>query len=59
MGGLVISDFQVTLANSMGTKKSFGIQAVVIMAALFLILALNVWGKRMRVGSGKLDFKTT
>jgi hypothetical protein len=56
-GGFIISYFQVKWANSMGTKKSFGIRAAIVMAAFFLIVVLKGWGKRMRVWSGKLDFK--
>ncbi len=57
-GGFIISYFQVKWANSMGTKKSFGIQAAIVLLAFFLILVLKVFGKRLRVWGGKLNFQT-
>jgi hypothetical protein len=58
-GGFIISYFQVTWANAQGTKTSFGIQAAICAAAFLLIIGLQIWGKRLRVWAGGLDFKTT
>jgi hypothetical protein len=57
--GFVISYFQVTWANAQGTKTSFGIQAAICAAAFGLIVGLQVFGKKLRVWSGGLDFATS
>ena len=58
LGGFVISYFQVKWANSMGTEKSFGIQAGICVFAFLLIIGLQVFGKRLRILGGKLNFHT-
>lgn len=57
-GGFIISYFQVTWANAMGTKKSFGIQAAICVFAFGLIIVLQIYGKRLRILGGKLNFQT-
>lgn len=57
-GGFIVSYFQITWANAMGTKKSFGIQAAICVFAYLLIVFLQVFGKRLREKSGPLRFKT-
>ncbi|KAK5653437.1 hypothetical protein OQA88_8922 [Cercophora sp. LCS_1] len=59
VGGFIISYFQVRWALSQGTKISFGIQGAVCAAAVFVIIALQIWGKRLRVWAGPLNFATT
>jgi len=58
-GGFIISYFQVTWANAMGTKKSFGIQAAICAGAFLMVIALQVYGKRLRTASGSLNFHTS
>ena len=58
LGGFIISYLQVRWAKAEGTERSFGIQASLCMLGFFLILGLQVWGKRLRVWSGRLNFKT-
>ncbi|KAI1175213.1 major facilitator superfamily domain-containing protein [Nemania sp. FL0916] len=58
LGGFVVSYFQVTWANSEGTKASFGIQAAICFAAFSLVVLLMFKGKAMRVWSGPLHFAT-
>lgn len=57
-GGFIVSYFQVTWADAMGTAKSFGIQAAICLVAYFLVISMQVFGKRMRERSGHLRFKT-
>ncbi|TKA70092.1 hypothetical protein B0A55_08026 [Friedmanniomyces simplex] len=57
-GGFIISYFQVTWANAMGTERSFGIQAAICLAAYFLVVIMQVFGKRIRERAGPLRFKT-
>lgn len=57
-GGFIISYFQVSWANARGTEQSFGIQAAVCAAVFLVIVAMQVWGKRMRRWSGPLRFVT-
>ena len=57
-GGFIVSYFQVQWAQSLGTEVSFGTQAAIVGAMFFLIVLLQVWGKRMRHWAGPLQFKT-
>jgi len=59
LGGFVISYVQVRWALKTGTEISFGVQAAICVAVFFIIVALQIWGKRMRVWSGRLHFKTS
>jgi len=58
LGGFIISYFQVTWAEKQGTKKSFGIQSAIVAASFGLIIILMVFGKKLRVKSGALNFRT-
>lgn len=58
LGGFVISYFQVTWADAQGTKASFGVQAGICAAAFAIVIVLLVFGKRMRVWAGPLNFAT-
>jgi len=59
IGGFVVSYVQVRWAKATGTEVSFGVQAGICAAVFILIVALQIWGKRMRVWSGMLHFKTS
>ncbi|KAL1850430.1 hypothetical protein VTK73DRAFT_9680 [Phialemonium thermophilum] len=59
LGGFIISYFQVTWANAEGTRVSFGVQGGICLAAFGLIIALMIWGKRLRLWAGPLNFATT
>ena len=40
-----------------GTARSLGIQAAVVVAAMLVFVgSLQIWGKRMREGQGKIEF---
>lgn len=58
LGGFVVSYFQVSWAAASGTRVSFGIQAAIVAAAFSIIVVLMVFGKRMRVWAGPLNFNT-
>ncbi|KAK3938172.1 major facilitator superfamily domain-containing protein [Diplogelasinospora grovesii] len=58
IGGFIISYFQVTWAESQGTRLSFGIQAAICGAAFILVLIMMRWGKAMRLWAGPLNFAT-
>jgi hypothetical protein len=58
LGGFTISYVQVRWAKASGTERSFGIQAAVCVAVFAIIVILQIYGKRMRVNSGRLHFKT-
>lgn len=58
-GGFIISYFQVTWAQAQGTKTSFGIQAAICAFAFFLIVGLQLFGKKLRVRAGPLGFQTS
>lgn len=57
-GGFIISYFQVTWAQAEGTKVSFGVQAAICAGAFLIIVALMVFGKKIRVNAGPLNFAT-
>lgn len=58
VGGFIISYFQVRWAEAQGTKLSFGIQGAVCAFAVVFIIALQIWGKKLRVWAGPLNFAT-
>lgn len=58
LGGFIVSYFQVTWATAQGTKVSFGIQAAICGGAFLIILALMIWGKKLRMWAGPLNFTT-
>jgi hypothetical protein len=58
LGGFIISYFQVKWATAQGTKMSFGIQGAICAAAFLFVVVCMVWGKRMRVWAGPLNFTT-
>lgn len=58
LGGFIVSYFQVTWATAQGTQLSFGIQGAICAAAFLIILSLMIWGKRLRVWAGPLNFTT-
>ncbi|KAJ4983007.1 hypothetical protein SVAN01_11502 [Stagonosporopsis vannaccii] len=57
-GGFITSYFQVTWAQALGTKVSFGTQAGICAFAFLIIVALQVFGKRLRLKSGPLHLPT-
>lgn len=58
-GGFIVSYFQVQWAERTGTEASFGTQAGICAAMfLFFVVTLQIWGKRLRMWAGPLDFKT-
>jgi len=58
-GGFIITYFQVQWAQDMGPQKSFGTQAGIVGAAFILIIILQVWGRRLRLWAGSLNFETS
>lgn len=58
LGGFVVSYFQVRWAAAQGTRVSFGIQGAICAAAFAIVVVLMVYGKRMRVWAGPLNFNT-
>ena len=46
-GGLFVTYFQVSWANSVGPRTSFGTQAGICAGAFFLVLGLQMYGKSM------------
>jgi hypothetical protein len=58
LGGFVISYEQVKWAKASGTERSFGVQASVVAFVFFIIVFLQLYGKRLRTWSGRLHFKT-
>jgi len=59
MSGFLVSFFMVPWALAQGTVRMFATMAAVVFAAALVVVALMVWGKRLRAWSGPLDFKTS
>ena len=57
-GGFIISYFQVEWATNEGAKTSFGVQAAIVGGAALIVIALQIWGKKLRIRSGPLNFHT-
>ncbi|KAF2993748.1 hypothetical protein E8E13_001001 [Curvularia kusanoi] len=57
-GGFIISYFQVTWAQALGAKVSFGTQAGICAFAFLIIIALQIFGKHLRLKSGPLHLAT-
>lgn len=57
-GGFIIGYFPVPWAKNMGQIRSFGIHAAICCGDLFLIIFLQVYGKRLRAWSGPPQFQT-
>ncbi len=58
LGGFIISYFQVRWAAATGPQGSFGAQAGITAGVLILVVVLSVFGRRIRMWSGGLHFKT-
>lgn len=58
LAGFIISYFQVKWAAASGTERSFGVQAGICVGVFFLVVACQIWGKKLRMWSGRLRFKT-
>ena len=56
LGGFIITYFEVDWILSMGTEKALAIQAAILAAAFGFVIILQVFGKRMRVWQGKIEF---
>ena len=58
LGGFIVSYFMVEWAEKQGTIRQFGTMCGIVGAAFFIVLGLQVWGKRMRIWAGPAVFKT-
>jgi len=58
LGGFIISYLQIRWAKAQGTEKSFGVQGAIVGFVFLMVVFLQLYGKRLRVWSGRLHFKT-
>ncbi|KAJ5171871.1 hypothetical protein N7492_004464 [Penicillium capsulatum] len=58
IGGFIVSYFMVEWANKQGTIRQMGTMSGIVGAAFLIVLALQAWGKKMRVWAGPARFKT-
>lgn len=54
--GFMATYIQIDWVRSVGAAKALGVQAAVTVASLFLIVALQVYGKRLRKWQGRMVF---
>ena len=57
-GGFIVSYFMVQWANNEGTVKQFGTMTGICAFAFLMALALQFYGKRLRLWAGPVKFKT-
>ena len=58
-GGFMVTYVQVEWATKVGTAKSFGTQAGIVVAVfVLLIIPMQFYGKRLRQWAGPLNFNT-
>lgn len=58
LAGFIVSYFMVDWATEVGTIRQFGTMAGIVFAAFLILLALQVWGNRLRAWSGPVHFNT-
>lgn len=58
LGGFIVSYFMVEWAEKQGTVRQMGTMCGIVGAAFFIVLALQVFGKRLRNWAGPAEFKT-
>lgn len=58
VGGFIISYEQIPWAAKAGTKTTFLVQAALCVVGMLLMIFVQIFGKRMRLWAGKLDFQT-
>lgn len=56
--GFIISYEQIPWADAVGTRTTFSIQAGLCVVGLLLMIGLQIYGKKLRMWSGKLSFHT-
>jgi len=54
--GFMATYVQIPWVTRLGAKKAFGIQAGITAASIFLILFLQIYGKRIRAWQGRMVF---
>ena len=57
-GGFLVSYFNIEWAAKQGPARSFGTQAAICAGAFLLVVALQSWGRRLRLWAGPLKSKT-
>lgn len=56
LGGFIITYEQIRWAKSVGTEKSLGTQAGIVVAAFLIVVVLQFFGKRLRNMQGRMEF---
>ena len=56
MGGFMATYVEIDWVTASGLVRTFGAQTGIVAAAGLLILALGVFGKRLRRAQGRMDF---
>ena len=58
VGGFIITYFEINWVLTMGAEKALGIQASIVAAAFGFIVVLQIFGKRLRLAQGSVNFAT-
>lgn len=57
VGGFIIVYFEIKWVQAMGSIKALAIQAAIVLCAFFIIVFLQVWGRKLRHWQGQITFK--
>jgi hypothetical protein len=55
LGGFIVNYFELGWVKAMGAEKALGIQAAIVMADVGIIVVLQVFGQRLRLGRSKAN----
>lgn len=58
IGGFMSTYVEIDWVDSSGPVRAFAAQAGIVVAAGFLVLALGLFGKRLRSAQGRMEFAT-
>jgi amino acid transporter len=58
LGGFIITYFEVNWVLSQGAESALGIQAAIVAASFGIIVILQIFGKRLRLAQGSVNFAT-
>ena len=55
LGGCILSYFELKWVKAMEVEKALGIQAAIVLATFAIIIVLEVFGRRLRLGKADTD----
>lgn len=56
MGGFMATYVEIEWVQRSGLEKAFGVQTAITVASIFIVLFLQIYGKRIRQMQGRMNF---